>query len=195
MKLFDKENGMKDRDYVIKSMKDVTLRMTNCTQNYLNDVMRKHYGDIKLLLNCYRKLILENQMILKDLEMEYQEEISEDMGYVIIYFGIYSKQLDISKLNKEMNNLVLIYGLSDMIHRGITLVKYYAPNGVLLSAILYACFCRQNKNKDVEIQQELGIGRTLFYKMKKQALEYMGFYFYEIVIPQARKMKIEETRL
>jgi hypothetical protein len=40
---------------------------------------------------------------------------------------------------------------------------------------------------DVEVQQELGIGRTSFYKMKKEAIGYLGFYFYEIVIPQAER--------
>ena len=40
----------------------------------------------------------------------------------------------------------------------------------------------------MEVQQELGIGRTSFYKMKKQALGYLGFYFYEIVVPQAKEI-------
>ena len=53
-------------------------------------------------------------------------------------------------------------------NRGMTLVKFYAPNGVMLSGILHSCFCRHYNKTDVEVQQELGIGRTSFYKMKKQ---------------------------
>ena len=45
----------------------------------------------------------------------------------------------------------------------------------------------------VEVQQELGIGRTSFYKMKKQALGYLGFYFYEIVVPQAKDKRFKPS--
>ena len=43
------------------------------------------------------------------------------------------------------------------------------------------------------VQQELGIGRTSFYKMKKQALGYLGFYFYEIVVPQAKDKRFKPS--
>ena len=106
---------------------------------------------------------------------------------------LYNQQLDVVKLHREMNNLMVIYGLSDMVYRGITLVKYYAPNGSELSEILHSCFCSSYAKADVEVQQELGIGRTSFYKLKKQALEYMGFYFYEIVMPQAKNKRFKPS--
>ena len=70
-----------------------------------------------------------------------------------------------------------IKGFKLLMYRGMTLVKFYAPNGVMLSGILHSCFCSNYNKTDVEVQQELGIGRTSFYKMKKQALGYLGFYF------------------
>ena len=50
----------------------------------------------------------------------------------------------------------------------------------------------------MEVQQELGIGRTSFYKtsfykMKKQTLGYLGFYFYEIVVPQAKDKRFKPS--
>ena len=45
----------------------------------------------------------------------------------------------------------------------------------------------------MEVQQELGIGRTSFYKMKKQAFGYLGFYFYEIVVPQAKDKRFKPS--
>ena len=75
----------------------------------------------------------------------------------------------------------------------MTLVKFYAPNGVMLSEILHSCFCSHYNKTDVEVQQELGIGRTSFYKMKKQALGYLGFYFYEIVVPQAKDKRFKPS--
>ena len=92
--------------------------------------------------------------------MECQEKINEDMAYALSYLSIYNHQLNVPKMHREMNNLMIIYGLSDMIYRGMTLVKFYAPNGVTLSEILHSCFCSHYNKTDVEVQQELGIGRT-----------------------------------
>ena len=113
--------------------------------------------------------------------------------YALSYLSIYNNQLNVPKMHREMNNLMIIYGLSDMIYRGMTLVKFYAPNGVMLSEILHSCFCSHYNKTDVEVQQELGIGRTSFYKMKKQALGYLGFYFYEIVVPQAKDKRFKPS--
>ncbi|EFH07421.1 TPA: hypothetical protein ACMUZ3_003692 [Clostridioides difficile] len=193
--IVDKENKrfMTDRDYAIKSMKEITFQMATHAQNYLEVTMDRHYEDIKALMVNYQKLILENKMVLEELEMECQEKINEDMAYALSYLDVYGKQLNVTKLRHEMNNLMVIYGLSDMVYRGITLVKYYAPDGVMLSEIIHSCFCSHYNKTDVEVQQELGIGRTSFYKMKKQALRYLGFYFYEIVVPQAKNKRFKPS--
>ena len=117
----------------------------------------------------------------------------EVLAMILSYLSIYNNQLNVPKMHREMNNLMIIYGLSDMIYRGMTLVKFYAPNGVMLSEILHSCFCSHYNKTDVEVQQELGIGRTSFYKMKKQALGYLGFYFYEIVVPQAKDKRFKPS--
>ena len=183
---------MTDRDYAIKSMKEITFQMASHAQDYLEATIERHYTDIKKLMTGYQKLILENQIVLEELDMECQEKINEDMAYALSYLSIYNNQLNVPKMHREMNNLMIIYGLSDMIYRGMTLVKFYAPNGVL-SEILHSCFCSHYSKTDVEVQQELGIGRTSFYKMKKQALGYLGFYFYEIVVPQAKDKRFKPS--
>ena len=184
---------MTDRDYAIKSMKEITFQMASHAQDYLEVTIERHYTDIKELMTSYQKLILENQIVLEELDMECQEKINEDMAYALSYLSIYNNQLNVTKMHREMNNLMIIYGLSDMIYRGMTLVKFYAPNGVMLSEILHSCFCSHYNKTDVEVQQELGIGRTSFYKMKKQALGYLGFYFYEIVVPQAKDKRFKPS--
>lgn len=107
---------MTDREYAIKSLKEITFQMATHAQDYLEMSMDRHYKDIKLLMVNYQKLILENKMVLEELEMECQEKINEDMAYALTYLDIYGKQLDIVKLKHEMNNLMIIYGLSDMIY-------------------------------------------------------------------------------
>ena len=125
---------MTDRDYAIKSMKEITFQMASHAQDYLE--------------------------VTIELDMECQEKINEDMAYVLSYLSIYNNQLNVPKMHREMNNLMIIYGLSDMIYRGMTLVKFYAPNGVMLSEILHSCFCSHYNKTDVEVQQELGNSRN-----------------------------------
>ncbi|WP_244096121.1 hypothetical protein [Blautia sp. MSK.20.85] len=57
---------MTDRDYAIKSMKEITFQMANHAQNYLEVTIERHYTDIKELMTSYQKLILENQLYWKN---------------------------------------------------------------------------------------------------------------------------------
>lgn len=52
---------MTDRDYAIKSMKEITFQMASHAQDYLEVTIERHYTDIKELMTSYQKLILENQ--------------------------------------------------------------------------------------------------------------------------------------
>lgn len=73
-----------------------------------------------------------------------------------------------------------------MVNRAMTLVKYFTPNcGVEYYDLLYGCFCRHRKMTDTEIMLELGMSRASFYRKKKTALRYLGYYFFEIVVPQS----------
>ncbi|RGD63748.1 hypothetical protein DXA98_14645 [Lachnospiraceae bacterium OF09-6] len=58
-----------------------------------------------------QKLILENQVVLEELDMECQEKINEDIAYALSYLSIYNNQLNVPKMHREMNNLMIIYGL------------------------------------------------------------------------------------
>ena len=52
---------MTDREYAIKSLKEITFQMATHAQDYLEMSMDRHYKDIKLLMVNYQKLILENK--------------------------------------------------------------------------------------------------------------------------------------
>ena len=104
------------------------------------------------------------------------------------YMDAYDYRMNLGKLKKEVNNIILIYGLCDMVNRAMTLVKYFTPNfGTEYYDVLYGCFCRHRKMTDMEIMLELGMSRASFYRKKKAALRYMGYYFFEIVVPQSAR--------
>jgi hypothetical protein len=184
---------MTDRDYAVRSLKEITFRMAGHASDYHEGMVKRHYNDMRALMTNYQKLILENRIVLEELEMECQEKVNEDMAYALQYMNIYNRQLDVVKLGREMNNLMMIYGLSDMVYRGITLVKYYAPEGVLLSEIIRSCYCSSCNKLDIEVQHEFNMKKTTFYQKKKEALGYLGFYFYEIVIPQAKSRRFKPS--
>ena len=172
---------MTERDYAIRSFKEITLNAARHTE----ERMDLYYEKMKALMNNYQDLILENQMVLDELEQECQEKINENMAYALQYMDAYDYRMNLGKLKKEVNNIILIYGLCDMVNRAMTLVKYFTPNfGTEYYDVLYDCFCRHRKMADMEIMLELGMSRASFYRKKKAALRYLGYYFFEIVVPQ-----------
>jgi hypothetical protein len=177
---------MTEHEYATKSQKEVIFHMLAQSEERLKDMISIHYDDIRSLMNKYHKLILENRKVLMELEYECMEKINLDMAYALQYIDIYRRRVNTFKMNREMHNLMMIYSLTSLIRKGITLVKYYAPHGDELSKIIEYCFCSRSDMSDTEIFQELGLGKTHFYKVKKEALGYLGFFFYEIVVPQAK---------
>ena len=144
---------MTERDYAIRSFKEITLNAAQHTE----ERMDLYYEKIKTLMNNYQDLILENQMVLDELEQECQEKINENMAYALQYMDTYDYRMNLGKLKKEVNNIILIYGLCDMVNRAMTLVKYFTPNfGTEYYDVLYGCFCRHRKMTDMEIMLELG---------------------------------------
>ena len=180
---------MTDRDYAIKSLKEVTIKAARQQE----DMLERHHKKMKELLVSYQKLILENQMVLIELEQECQDKLNEDMAYALQYMSVYDYRIDVVRLRKEMDNLMLIYSLSDLVYRAMVLMKYYAPKGPEMSEIIHSCYCSSMDKTDMEVQMELGYAKTRFYEMKKRAVKYMGYYFYEIVLPQAENKRYKPS--
>ena len=57
---------MTDRDYAIKSMKEITFQMASHAQDYLEVTIERHYTDIKELMTSYQKLILKTRLYWKN---------------------------------------------------------------------------------------------------------------------------------
>ena len=57
---------MTDRDYAIKSMKEITFQMASRAQDYLEVTIERHYTDIKELMTSYQKLILKTRLYWKN---------------------------------------------------------------------------------------------------------------------------------
>ena len=120
--------------------------------------------------------------------------VLDRFGHALQYMDAYDYRMNLGKLKKEVNNIILIYGLCDMVNRAMTLVKYFTPNfGTEYYDVLYSCFCRHRKMADMEIMLELGMSRANFYRKKKAVLRYLGYYFFEIVVPQSANKRYKPS--
>lgn len=88
---------MTERDYAIRSFKEITLNAAQHTE----ERMDLYYEKIKALMNNYQDLILENQMVLDELEQECQEKINENMAYALQYMDAYDYRMNLGKLKKR----------------------------------------------------------------------------------------------
>lgn len=83
-----------------------------------------------------------------------------------------------------------------MVPRAMTLVKYFTPNcGKEHYDVLYSCYCRSRKVADMDVMLELGMSRATFYRKKKAALRYLGYYFFEIVVSQSANKRYKPSFL
>lgn len=181
---------MTERDYAIRSFQEITINAKRHTEARMD----LYYEKIKLLMEDYQELILENQFVLEELEQECQEKINENMAYALQYMNVYDYRMQIVKLRKEVDNVILVYGLCDMVNRAMTLVKYFVPKeGDEFYDLLYSCFCRHRKASDVIIMSELGMSKATFYRKKKAALRYLGYYFFDIVVPQSKNQSYKPS--
>lgn len=64
-------------------------------------------------------------MVLDELEQECQEKINENMAYALQYMDSYDYRMNLGKLKKEVNNIILIYGLCDMVNRAMSTGKIF----------------------------------------------------------------------
>lgn len=183
-------NMMTERDYAIKSFKEITLNAKRHTEQRMD----LYYEKIKALMCDYQDLILENQVVLEELEQECQDMINENMAYALQYMDAYDYRMNIGLLKKEMNNVMLLYGLCDMVHRSMTLMKYFTPNfGTEYYEVIYGCYCRNRRMPDADVMIELGMSRATFYRKKKNALKQLGYYFFEIVVPQSSSKRYKPS--
>ena len=173
-----------ERSYAIRSFKEVTEQAIN----YQEQLLDRHEKNMRKLLTFYRDLIEENEQVLEEIDQECKAQINEDRAYALQFLNVYDPRINLRRLSAAVDDTVFLYGLSDMLARGLALVRYFVPKkGELYSDIIREYFCRNVRNTDEIIIEMLpDISRRQYYREKKRAIRLMGYYFYEIVVPQVR---------
>ena len=136
---------------------------------------------------------------IKNLVKEYTEstyKIDRYYRYFYFYFDKLEDTTQFEKIRELVENIYTNEYLNRItVNWNNELADVDGETGLTLQRDFFARHINYSKDNktDVEVQQELGIGRTSFYKMKKQALGYLGFYFYEIVVPQAKDKRFKPS--
>ena len=158
--------------------------------SYRERILDKHEIDMRELLYLYRSLVKKNALVTEEIEQECQELINQDMAYAIQFLDVYDVRFDMKRLSAAMDDMVFLYGLSDLLERGLALVRNLVPiKGRIYSEIIRGYFFGNTGNTDEIVMEKIPgeISRRQYYREKKEAIRMMGYYFYEVVIPQIRR--------
>lgn len=167
---------------VIKAMEKLSARDKNCKK----EILDLHENDMKKLLSFYRHLKNENMQYLREMDQICQENIREDMTYALVYLNVYDPRVDMRRMCAAMDDVVFLYGLTGMIESGLDLIRRFVPRkGKLYSDIIHEYFCSNQRKTDEEVIDVLPewISRRQYYREKREAIRWMGYYFFEIVVP------------
>lgn len=173
------------RQYAISSMRPIVEKLRGKSISEAGG----HDEEMKQFFAEYGHIIRKSKEDIGELERECHEMINEDLSFALNYLFDWDYRINVPKLKKEIHRLIDIRCLCDMVARARVLLKEYAPKGTVLEEIIYRRYCSPLERSDMEVWEELGMGRSDYYKKKKLAIQYMGFYFYEIVIPQVLEGK------
>ncbi len=171
---------------VIRAMEEMSVRDKNCKK----EILDLHENDMKKLLNFYRHLKNENRQYLREMDQVCQEKIREDMAYALVYLNAYDPRVDMRRMCAAMDDVVFLYGLTGMIERGLDLIRRFVPKkGSLYSNIIREYFCGATRITDEEVMDVLPewISRRQYYREKREAIRWMGYYFFEVVVPVVQK--------
>ena len=112
------------------------------------------------------------------------------LSYALQYLEVCDIGVDMNRLSAAMNDVVLLYGLTDMLERGLTLVRKFVPDkGEINSMMIRSYFFSSNDVADEDVMEKLPgmISRKQYYREKKEAIRMMGYYFLEMLVPQMQK--------
>lgn len=169
------------RQYAISSMRPICEKLRGKSISEAGG----HDEEMKQFFKEYGYVLRKNRQAIGELEAECHEMINEDLNFALNYLFDWDYRINVPKLRKEIHQIMDLRCLCDLIARARILLKEYAPNGVKLEELIYRRYCSPMERSDMEVWEEMGMSRSDYYKKKKLAIQYMGFYFYEIVIPQA----------
>lgn len=124
--------------------------------------------EMKNFFRRYGEMLQNSQLDIHELDKECHEMINESLDYALTYLLDWDYRINVPKLKKEVHRLMDLKCLCNLVSRARILTEYYAPNGVVLEELIYRRYCSNIVRTDVEVWQEMGFSRSVYYEKKKQ---------------------------
>ena len=170
--------GMTDLEYaaMFKMLAFMDRREFEKTKN-------AYEGNMKYILETYSKLCSEHsELILYDTAGEYNSTKAKENTYVIEQL-CRMHNLELIRQHVGAGKEELFKILLEAIRRGLLLVEAYARGGTELASILRESYCRPYPFSEMQICHDHNISRATMYRKKTLAVRYMGYFFFEYVLP------------
>ena len=148
------------------------------------DHMKKYLDQFRYILETYRRFLKKNKNLFQsDPGEEYEEETFRQRAKLL---GELCRSSDLEHtfyLQTRIGSF-LFQILMEAVYRTLILVKYYASDGVILSELLKESYCSSEDRTEYKLYTKLNMSRATFYRSKKKAIMYAGYYFFEAVLPE-----------
>ena len=146
--------------------------------------MDKYAENFKYILESYKKVIVNHPgLVIENASLEEGSDEFKNQVHMLTELckvgniGLILRQG--SLVQSEMFSLLV-----EAIYRTMILVRYYAPDGDLLSEVLKESYCSNKELTEIQLCRSLNISRATYYRRKQKGIMYAGYFFYEAVLPQ-----------
>ena len=146
--------------------------------------MSKYADNFKYILESYSKILKAHPgLVLKEAETDTGNREFKEQVHML---GEICKMGNINLLLRQgsLKQSELFSILVEAIYRTMILVRYYAPDGDLLSKVLKEAYCSDKDFSEVQICKNLNVSRATYYRRKQKGILYAGYFFYEAVLPE-----------
>lgn len=147
------------------------------------------YHNAKLLLKLYSKVLWRIEHSLKEMNTEcfYLNRIS--LAEAIESLLDMNTDLDRLNLESRLESLDVSRVILELINKALVLLKAYPEKGERYFDILNKMYILNNRYSENEMLEYLNIGRTTFYREKKDAIHMLGVILWGFLIPDLEDRK------
>ena len=137
------------------------------------------YHNAKFLLQLYSKVLWRIEHSLDNIKSECFE------FHNIAIDSLLGMNGEVDQLNFEsrLESLQVSRRILEMVNRALVLLRSYPDNGERYFDIINKMYIINYKYNESEMLEYLNIGRTTFYKDKKQAVKMLGVILWGFIIP------------
>lgn len=153
------------------------------------------YHNTKLLLQLYSKVLWRIEHSLKEMNTECfylnKNSLSEAIG------SLMDMNTDLDRLNLEsrLESLDVSKVILELINKALVLLRTYPEKGERCFDILNKMYIINYRYSENEMLEYLNIGRTTFYKEKKDAIHMLGVILWGFVIPDLKRKQGDELKV